>query len=78
MDFSKTSISMSLNQKIKTNKRKPQRLIEKRNIQKKHSGKYNNYILRYNRLVDNTTFSPPASSFLCNLKKDFPKVFNKY
>ncbi len=32
----------------------------------------------YNRLTDSTTFSPPVTSFLPNLKKEFPSVFNKY
>jgi len=32
----------------------------------------------YNKLHENSVFSPAVSSFTCNLKKEFPSVFNKY
>jgi hypothetical protein len=35
-------------------------------------------IIRYNRMMDSTTFSPPITSFSVNLKRDFPKVFSRY
>jgi hypothetical protein len=30
-----------------------------------------------NRLKDSSVFSPPVTSFLSNLKKEFPRVFHK-
>jgi len=51
---------------------------EKRVIKKKGDKKEFKKSFMPNKLVDNSNFSSAISSYVCNLKKEYPTAFHKY